>query len=127
MLRIYDACNQASAIRFVDEVIRRLPFRVLLVQTDNGSEFQSNFHWHLEENDIRHVYIRPRTPHLNGKVERSHRVDEQEFYQLLDKDGITDDIRLFNDKLREWEDYDNYDPYLDGMNWLLEGVQGSIT
>jgi hypothetical protein len=53
------------------------------------------------------VYIRPRTPHLNGKVERSHRVDEQEFYQLLDKDGITDDIRLFNDKLREWEDYYN--------------------
>jgi basic membrane protein A len=25
------------------------------------------------------------------------------------------------------KDYDNYDPYLDGMNWLLEGVQGSIT
>jgi hypothetical protein len=65
-------------------------------------------HWHLEERDIRHVYIRPRTPSLNGKVERSHRVDEQEFYQLLDKDGIADDIRLFNDKLREWEDYYNY-------------------
>ena len=45
---------------------------------------------------------------LNGKVERSHRVEEQEFYQLLDKDGIADDIRLFNDKLREWEDYYNY-------------------
>ena len=58
--------------------------------------------------DIRHVYIRPRTPHLNGKVERSHRVDDQEFYQLLDKDGITDDIHLFNEKLREWEDYYNY-------------------
>lgn len=28
--------------------------------------------------------------------------------QLLDKDGITDDIHLFNDKLREWEDYYNY-------------------
>src|SRR5436190_2856306 len=51
---------------------------------------------------------RPKTPHLNGKVERSHRVDEQEFYQLLDKDGIADDIHLFNDKLREWEDYYNY-------------------
>ena len=58
--------------------------------------------------DIRHVYIRPRTPHLNGKVERSHRVDDQEFYQLLDQDGITDDIHLFNEKLREWEDYYNY-------------------
>jgi transposase InsO family protein len=108
VLKIYDACNQASAIRFVDEVIRRLPFRVLVVQTDNGAEFQSGFHWHLEEQDIRHVYIRPRTPHLNGKVERSHRVDDQEFYQLLDKDGIADDIHLFNDKLREWEDYYNY-------------------
>ena len=31
-----------------------------------------------------------------------------EFYQLLDADGITDDIHLFNDKLREWEDYYNY-------------------
>jgi hypothetical protein len=35
--------------------------------------------------------------------ERSHRVDDQEFYQLLDKDGITDDIHLFNEKLREWD------------------------
>jgi hypothetical protein len=31
---------------------------------------------------------------LNGKVERSHRVDDQEFYQLLDRDGISDDIHL---------------------------------
>jgi len=40
---------------------------------------------------------------LNGKVERSHHVDDQEFYHLLDKNGISDDIRLFNKKLREWE------------------------
>jgi transposase InsO family protein len=62
----------------------------------------------VESQDIRHVYIRPRTPHLNGKVERSHRVDDQEFYQLLDRDGVSDDIHLFNEKLREWEDYYNY-------------------
>ena len=104
VLTIYDACNQGTAIRFVDEV-RRLPFRILVVQTDNGAEFQSESHWHLEALDVRHVYIRPRTPHLNGKVERSHRVDDQEFYQLLDKHGITDDIHLFNAKLREWENY----------------------
>ncbi len=108
VLKVFDACNQRAAIRFVDEVRRRLPFRVHVIQTDNGAEFQSQFHWHLEAHDIRHVYIRPRTPHLNGKVERSHRVDDQEFYQLLDKDGITDDIHLFNEKLREWEDYYNY-------------------
>jgi transposase InsO family protein len=101
--------HQATAIRFIDEVRRRLSFRIQVVQTDNGAEFQTHFHWHVEALDIRHVYIRPRTPHLNGKVERSHRVDGQEFYQLLDKGGITDDIHLFNEKLREWENYYNYD------------------
>jgi transposase InsO family protein len=108
VLKVYDACNQRTAIQFIDDVRRRLPFRIHVVQTDNGAEFQSQFHWHLETMDIRHVYIRPRTPHLNGKVERSHRVDDQEFYQLLDKDGLSDDIHLFNEKLREWEDYYNY-------------------
>jgi transposase InsO family protein len=108
VLKVYDACNQRTAIQFIDEVVRRVPFRVHVIQTDNGAEFQSQFHWHVEGLDIRHAYIRPRTPHLNGKVERSHRVDDEEFYQLLDKDGITDDIHLFNEKLREWEDYYNY-------------------
>jgi transposase InsO family protein len=108
VLKVYDKCNQRTAVQFIDDVLRRLPFRVLVVQTDNGAEFQSQFHWHLETRDIRHVYIRPRTPHLNGKVERSHRVDDEEFYQLLDQGGISDDIHLFNEKLREWEDYYNY-------------------
>ena len=38
---------------------------------------------------IRHVYIEARTPQLNGKVERSHRTDQKEFYQLL---SYTDDV-----------------------------------
>jgi len=108
VLKVYDRCNQRMAIRFLDEVRKRLPFRILALQTDNGAEFQSRFHWHAESLDIRHVYIRPASPHLNGKVERSHRIDEQEFYQMLDQNGISDNIHLFNDKLREWEDYYNY-------------------
>ena len=108
VLKVYDRGNQRTAVQFIDEVLRRLPFRVLVVQTDYGAEFQSEFHWHLETRDIRHVYIRPRTPRLNGTVERAHRVDDEEFYQLLDQGGISDDIHLFNEKLREWEDYYNY-------------------
>ena len=108
VLKIFDACNQRTAMQFLNEVRQRLPFRIQVLQTDNGAEFQSQFHWHAEGLDIRHVYIRPRTPQLNGKVERSHRVDDQEFYQLLDRDGVSDDIHLFNQKLREWEDYYNY-------------------
>ena len=68
VLKIYDACNQRTAIQFMDDVLRRLPFRVHVVQTDNGAEFQSQFHWHLEARDVRHCYIRPRTPRLNGKA-----------------------------------------------------------
>ena len=37
------------------------------------------------------MYIKPRTPQLNGKVERSHRTDKTEFYQLL---TYTDDVDL---------------------------------
>ncbi len=40
---------------------------------------------------MEHVYISPATPHLNGKVERSHRTDKQELYQLLD---YLDDVDL---------------------------------
>jgi len=47
-------------------------------------------------------------PHLNGKVERSLRIDEQDFYQLIDQNGVSDNIHLFNEKLCEWEDYYNY-------------------
>jgi hypothetical protein len=62
VLKVFDACNQRTAIEFIDDVLRRLPFRVHVIQTDNGAEFQSHFHWHLGALDIRHVYIR-RGPH----------------------------------------------------------------
>jgi hypothetical protein len=44
---------------------------------------------------------------LNGKVERSHRIDQEEFYRMLDG-VVIDDTILFNDKLQEWEDFYNF-------------------
>ncbi|WP_240661133.1 MULTISPECIES: hypothetical protein [unclassified Streptomyces] len=73
VLKIYPTLNQATAIQFVDYVLQRLPFQVEVIQTDNGAEFQSVFHFHVLDKGIGHAYIRPRTPRLNGKVERSHR------------------------------------------------------
>ena len=43
-----------------------------------------------------------------GPVPAGNQTSAQAIYQLLDQDGITDDIHLFNEKLREWEDYYNY-------------------
>ena len=52
VLKIYDRCNQRTAITFLNEVRKRLPFRIHVLQTDNGAEFQSAFHWHTEALDI---------------------------------------------------------------------------
>lgn len=107
VLRIYDKCNQVTSIRFLDYVLEKLPFRVEVIQTDNGAEFQSQLHYHILDRGIRHVYIRPATPRLNGKVERSHRIDQEEFYRMLDG-VVIDDTELFNNKLQEWENFYNF-------------------
>lgn len=79
-LKIYERHTQANAIAFIDHVIAKFPFRIREVRTDNGHEFQAKFHWHVEDQGIRHAYIKPASPQLNGKVERSYRTDQQEFY-----------------------------------------------
>ena len=107
VLRIYERNDQKTAIQFIDYVLSKLPFQAECVQTDNGAEFQNSFHWHLLDRGIQHVYIKPRTPRLNGKVERSHRIDNDEFYRLLEG-VVIDDTGLFNEKLQEWEDFYNF-------------------
>jgi transposase InsO family protein len=107
VLRAYPRCDQKTAIAFVDDVCAKLPFAVERVHTDNGVEFGAAFHWHLLDQGIDHVKIRPRTPRLNGKVERSHRIDSEEFYRLLEGQVI-DDANVLSNKLQEWEDYYNY-------------------
>jgi transposase InsO family protein len=102
-LKIYDKHTQANAIDFINYVVAKFPFRIHTLQTDNGHEFQAKFHWHVEDLGIRHVYIKPATPRLNGKVERSHKTDQQEFYQLFE---YHDDVDL-SLKLREWENFYN--------------------
>ena len=107
VLRIYDRLNQTTAIRLVDYVLEKLPFAVEVIQTDHGAEFGSRFHYHVLDAGVGHVYIKPATPRLNGKVERSHRIDQEEFYRMLEG-VVIDDTELFNDRLQEWEDFYNY-------------------
>jgi transposase InsO family protein len=104
VLKVYAAHNQATAIKFANHVIQQIPFRIKMIRTDNGHEFQSRFHWHLQDLGIEHVYIKKGTPRLNGKVERSHRTDAEEFYQLLEYKGDVD----LNKKLAEWENFYNF-------------------
>jgi transposase InsO family protein len=107
--QIFPEHNQACAIQVMDYVVKKSPFRISTVRTDRGHEFQARFPWHVEDQGMRHVYIKPHTQQLNGKVERSHRTDQTESYQLL---TYTDDIDLTS-KLKAWENLYNYDrPHL---------------
>jgi len=47
-LRLYRRHTQKNAIDFLDHVVRRFPFRIRQIRTDNGHEFQAQFHWHAE-------------------------------------------------------------------------------
>lgn len=96
--------TQQNAIDFIKYVVDKFPFRIHTIRTDRGHEFQALFHWYVEDQGMRHVYIKPRSPQLNGKVERSHRSDQDEFYQLL---SYKDDVDL-NKKLEAWEQFYNF-------------------
>jgi transposase InsO family protein len=102
-LQVYPRHSQSNAIRFFEYVLEKFPFRIHTVRTDRGHEWQALFHWHVEDHGIRHVYIKPRSPQLNGKVERSHRTDQEEFYQLLTYTGDVD----LSKKLAAWENFYN--------------------
>ena len=83
--------NTYSSFQFLNQLIKAFPFKIECIQTDNGLEFIKSFDEHkkgkmslfearLKELGIRHKLIRPYTPRHNGKVERSHRKDNEYFY-----------------------------------------------
>lgn len=75
----------ASTLRFLDQLLAAMPFPIQRIQTDRGAEF---FAYEVQERlmreRIRFRPIRPRSPHLNGKVERSQRTDLEEFWPTVD-------------------------------------------
>lgn len=90
-LKAYEEHSTYSAADFLKEVVKHFPFKIECVQTDNGSEFvkwkqdptKNNptlFQSTLQNLGIMHKTIRPYTPRHNGKVERSHRKDNEWFY-----------------------------------------------
>jgi len=80
VLRLSREQNQRSSLTFLEQVRQSFPFPIRKVQTDHGTEFSLDFVLALEQAGIRHRYIQPRRPQQNGKVERSHRIDNEEFW-----------------------------------------------
>ncbi len=87
----YDEQCVSNSIDFINRCIEFYSYKPLIVQSDNGSEFTiavaskktHAFSAYLSNLNIIHKRIRPRTPQHNGKVERSHRNDNNRFYNSL--------------------------------------------
>ncbi len=107
-LQAYSRFNQVNSIDFVKNVILKAKDKGIVVkriQTDNGGEFQKDFVSYLEKTGIIHQYIWVRTPDQNGCVERSHRTDQEEFYNHEETRDMS--LRQLNEKLEEWTKYYN--------------------
>lgn len=88
----FEEHNTYTSAMFLEHLVKAFPLPIECVQTDNGLEFTKRFaanggsdsptmfQVRLKKHGIRHKLIRPFTPRHNGKVERSHRKDNERFY-----------------------------------------------
>jgi len=111
---ILNQLDQDGAIVALIEILGRLPFRAVFVQTDNGLEFQNRFSEHAQALGMQHHHIHKSTPNENAVIERSFRTDEEEFLFWQKKPFIHyDDLR---DRYAQWLRWYNYErPHL-GIN-----------
>lgn len=107
VLRLYKRLHVRSSLLFLGELCRAFPFPIRKLQCDNGAEFPFAFSLAVQEAGMKHRYIKPRRPQQNGKVERSHRVDSEEFWG---RHAFTE----FDDAtaaLRRWEHTYNHERF----------------
>ena len=120
-LKIYDNFGNGDAIDFLNELIEVAPFRIRAIKTDNGSYFTNRYTGYLKSADttsprihpfdlacakhnIIHYLIDPGKPAQNGKVERSHRTDQEMFYERHKFETIKELRRA----LKKWnQEYNN--------------------
>jgi len=120
-LKIYDNYSNSDSIYFLQELIKVAPFRIRAIKTDNGSNFTNRYTGYLKSSDpmnprlhdfdilcqrlnIIHYLIDPGKPAQNGKVERSHREDQEKFYER----NKFRNLRELETKIKIWnEEYNN--------------------
>jgi transposase InsO family protein len=100
VLEIHTKATASSAVGFLDTLVSRLPFSLKAIQVDGGSEFEAAFEQECQKRGIRLFVLPPRSPKLNGHVERAHRTHTEEFYEVYEGELK---ITPLNKALQEWE------------------------
>ena len=119
-LAVYDEQSTANSIRFLNEVMSRFPHRILAIKSDNGSIFTNRYTGTMKrsdltvktlhaldvfcgQNNIIHYLIDPGKPQQQGTIERSHREDQEKFYEQHKFKNIWQ----LHKKLKTWNTYYN--------------------
>ncbi len=91
----------ANTLEFLEQLLEEIPFPIQRIQTDRGTEFMAAaVQERLFEYRIKYRPLRPRSPHLNGKVERVQKTVLAEFYATIDLHAPD-----LADELAYWQTY----------------------
>jgi len=101
-VRVLDASFSISskkAAEFFQTCQREFPFSIRAVQHDNGSEFRGHFEKQLAKLKIPQYFTHVCSPKENSYVERSHRTDDEEFYDQV----LSTDLRQYRRQIKKWQ------------------------
>lgn len=96
--RAYRQAASLPASLYLEYMLRKFPFPVRVIQIDGGPEFMKHFEDACRAHDLRLFGIPPRSPKLQGYVERANRTYREEFYEVED---ISEDLEEHNRQLEE--------------------------
>ena len=100
VIEVHGRATSTAASLFLETLQRRLPFPLRALQVDGGSEFAALFEDACQRRGIRLFVLPPRSPKLNGRVERANRTHTEEFYELT---PCSLSIAELNQELQAWE------------------------
>ncbi len=99
-VEVRGVATAGTAAEFLGALLERLPFPVRAIQVDGGSEFKAGFEEACQRLGIALFVLPPRSPKLNGRVERLNRTFRQEFWECYDGDLALPALRA---EVRRWE------------------------
>ena len=114
-LRVYSRQTSFCAALFLDYLERKFPFKIKALQIDGGSEWRKDFEKACQGKGILLFVLPPRSPKLNGCVERSNGTHRREFYEV---EEIELSLAEHQKQLERWEDTYNYIRPHQALDWL---------
>src|SRR5712691_2218572 len=100
VLQAHTRATAQTATQFLDTLQLRMPFPIRALQIDGGPEFAAEFEQACQQRGLHLFVLPPRSPKLNGAVERANRTHTEEFYQVT---ACSLEMKKLNRELRHWE------------------------